>query len=349
MPAPIFCSWVNFLMSSFRAARWLSDGHLQTLYSPLCRPALSLPRQRERLTLQDGDFLDLDWLGQADDETPCVILLHGLTGSSSSRYILGQQQELALQGWQSVAVNWRGCSGVPNRLAKGYHSGVSEDLTELVSLLSARRPTQPLAAIGYSLGGNVLLKYLGEQGGATTLMAAAAVSVPFRLDHSAERISQGMSRLYQARFLRDLRRYMANKRHQFAINGDPDEYAKLLDLGSLKGMKTLRDFDERVTAPLHGYTSASDYYQRCSSLYFLSTIRVPTLIVQSQDDPFVYPHSAPRPSDLPANVTLEYHARGGHVGFIEGGPWSPGYYLERRLPAWLSASPLTAKKWATCA
>ena len=180
-------------------------------------------------------------------------------------------------------------------------------------------------------------------------MAAAAVSVPFRLDHSAERISQGMSQIYQARFLRDLRRYMANKRHQFAINGDPDEYAKLLDLESLKGMKTLWDFDERVTAPLHGYASASDYYQRCSSLYFLSSIRVPTLIVQSQDDPFVYPHSAPSPSDLPATVTLEYHPKGGHVGFIEGAPWSPGYYLERRLPGWLSASWLDAKKWATCA
>ncbi|WP_089702677.1 hydrolase [Vreelandella arcis] len=336
-------------MSSFRAARWLSAGHLQTLYSPLFRSELCLGRERERMTLRDGDFLDLDWLGQGDDDTPCVILLHGLTGSSSSRYILGQQQALALKGWQSVAVNWRGCSGEPNRRARGYHSGVSEDLEEVVDLLSSRRPTQPLAAIGYSLGGNVLLKYLGEQGGATPLQAAAAVSVPFRLDHSAERISQGMSKIYQARFLRDLRRYMADKRHRFAINGDPDEYAKLLALSSLKRVTTLWEFDERVTAPLHGFSSASDYYQRCSSVYFISAISVPTLIIQAQDDPFVYPHSAPNKAALPQNVALEFHRQGGHVGFIEGAPWEPDYYLERRLPAWLASTPLTVKKWATCA
>lgn len=170
----------------------------------------------------------------------------------------------------------------------------------------------------------MLLKYLGEQGVATPLMAAVAVSVPFRLDHSAERISQGMSRLYQARFLRDLRRYMANKRHQFAINGDPGEYTKLLDLGSLKGMTTLWDFDERVTAPLHGYASASDYYQRCSSLYFLSSIRVPTLIVQSQDDPFVYSHSAPKPSDLPAGVALNTTPKGDMWASLKGCPGRPG-------------------------
>ncbi|MCW4147942.1 MULTISPECIES: hydrolase [Halomonadaceae] len=336
-------------MSSFSPSRWLPGGHLQTLYSPLFRSELLLARERERMTLKDGDFLDLDWYGRRDDDTPCVILLHGLTGSSSSRYILGQQQALALRGWQSVAVNWRGCSGQPNQLARGYHSGVSDDLAEVVGMLSMRRPAQPLAAIGYSLGGNVLLKYLGEQGSATPLQAAAAVSVPFRLDHSAERIRQGMSKIYQARFLRDLGHYMKDKRQRFSINGDPDEYAKLLALGSLKGMSTLWEFDERVTAPLHGFSSAADYYQRCSSLYFVSSITVPTLIIQAQDDPFLYPESAPPPQSLPSSVTLEFHRQGGHVGFIEGTPRSPGYYLERRLPAWLASTLSNAEKWASCA
>ncbi|MCZ0926365.1 hydrolase [Halomonas janggokensis] len=336
-------------MSSFSPSRWLPGGHLQTLYSPLFRSELLLARERERMTLKDGDFLDLDWYGRRDDDTPCVILLHGLTGSSSSRYILGQQQALALRGWQSVAVNWRGCSGQPNQLARGYHSGVSDDLAEVVGMLSMRRPAQPLAAIGYSLGGNVLLKYLGEQGSATPLQAAAAVSVPFRLDHSAERIRQGMSKIYQARFLRDLGHYMKDKRQRFSINGDPDEYAKLLALGSLKGMSTLWEFDERVTAPLHGFSSAADYYQRCSSLYFVSSITVPTLIIQAQDDPFLYPESAPPPQSLPSSVTLEFHRQGGHVGFIEGTPRSPGYYLERRLSAWLASTLSNAEKWASCA
>lgn len=336
-------------MSSFSASRGLSAGHLQTLYSPLFRSALPLARERERMTLRDGDFIDLDWYGSGDDDTPCVILLHGLTGSSSSRYILGQQQALAMQGWQSVAVNWRGCSGEPNRLARGYHSGVSDDLAEVVGMLSMRRPAQPLAVIGYSLGGNVLLKYLGEQGSDTPLQAAAAVSVPFRLDHSAERICQGMSKIYQARFLRDLRHYMTDKRERFAINGDPDEYARLLALGSLKGISTLWEFDERVTAPLHGFSSAADYYQRCSSLHFLSSITVPTLIIQAQDDPFLYPESAPHPASLPASVALEFHRQGGHVGFIEGSPWSPGYYLERRLPTWLMAILASSEHQASCA
>lgn len=336
-------------MSSFSPSRWLPGGHLQTLYSPLFRSELLLARERERMTLKDGDFLDLDWYGRRGDDTPCVILLHGLTGSSSSRYILGQQQALALRGWQSVAVNWRGCSGQPNQLARGYHSGVSDDLAEVVGMLSMRRPAQPLAAIGYSLGGNVLLKYLGEQGSTTPLQAAAAVSVPFRLDHSAERIRQGMSKIYQARFLRDLGHYMKDKRQRFSINGDPDEYAKLLALGSLKGMSTLWEFDERVTAPLHGFSSAADYYQRCSSLYFVSSITVPTLIIQAQDDPFLYPESAPPPQSLPSSVTLEFHRQGGHVGFIEGTPRSPGYYLERRLPAWLASTRSNAEKWASCA
>ncbi|QNI03048.1 hydrolase [Halomonas sp. SH5A2] len=336
-------------MSIFRASRWLPGGHSQTLYSPLFRSELSLARERERMTLRDGDFLDLDWYGRRDDDTPCVVLLHGLTGSSSSRYILGQQQALALKGWQSVAVNWRGCSGEPNRLARGYHSGVSEDLAEVVEMLSMRRPAQPLAAVGYSLGGNVLLKYLGEQGSATPLQAAAAVSVPFRLDHSAERIRHGMSKIYQSRFLRDLRHYMADKRQRFAIHGVPDEYARLLALGSLKRITTLWEFDERVTAPLHGFSSAADYYQRCSSLYFLSSISVPTLIIQAQDDPFLYLESAPHPQSLPPQVAFEFHRQGGHVGFIEGTPWSPGYYLERRLPAWLASTLAITEQRASCA
>lgn len=325
-------------LSLFTPARWLAGGHLQTLFSPLLRRVPSLQRERERIVLADGDFLDLDWYGPADDRSGWVILLHGLTGSSSSLYVLGQQRALAACGLRSVAVNWRGCSGEPNRLARGYHSGASDDLAEIIE--HVRRlagDVRPLAAVGYSLGGNVLLKYLGERGDMSDLSAAVAVSVPFRLDQSADRLGEGFSRVYQARFMRDMLAYVTNKQRQFAHQGRHAEHASLAALGSLEGMDSLWDFDERVTAPLHGYASAADYYRRCSSRYFIGAITTPTLIVQSLDDPFVYPQSVPQAGELPAAVTLELHPRGGHVGFIEGMPWRPAYYLERRLPQWLTA------------
>lgn len=293
-------------------------------------------RERERLLLADGDFIDLDWFGPDTPGMPCAVLLHGLTGSSASLYVLGQQKALAERGWRSVGVNWRGCSGEPNDLPRGYHSGASEDLTEIVSALQQRLPDAPLAAIGYSLGGNVLLKYLGEQGSRCPLRAAVAVSVPFRLDQCADRLQRGFSRVYQARFMREMLEYVANKQRRFAEQGRDAELASLAALGPLEGLVSFWDFDERVTAPLHGYASAADYYRRCSSRFFLGGIAVPTLIVQSLDDPFVYPHSLPEAAELPAGVEFELHRRGGHVGFVMGPPWKPRYYLEERLPEWLT-------------
>ncbi len=289
------------------------------------------------MMLQDGDFIDVDWYGPEEASAHCVLLLHGLTGSSSSLYILGQQQALAARGWQSVAVNWRGCSGEPNHRARGYHSGASEDLADVVNQLASRYPTKLFTAVGYSLGGNVLLKYLGEQGSNTPLRAAVAVSVPFRLDHCADRISKGFSKIYQARFLRDLRQYVERKQRAFLRQGRREELARLAALETLEGMKTFWDFDGRVTAPLHGFESADDYYRRCSSAFFVEYLRVPTLIVHAQDDPFIYPQSVPLAETLPSCVTLELHASGGHVGFIAGSLWRPRYYLEHRLPDWLQS------------
>lgn len=321
---------------SFRAARWLPGPHLQTLFGPLLRKAPALLRKRERLLLADGDFIDLDWFGPDTPGVPCVVLLHGLTGSSASLYVLGQQSALARHGWRSVAVNWRGCSGEPNDLPRGYHSGASEDLAEIVEVLQQRLPDAALAAVGYSLGGNVLLKYLGEQGERCPLRAAVAVSVPFRLDQCADRLQRGFSRVYQARFMREMLDYVANKQRRFAEQGRDAELASLAALGPLEGLVSFWDFDERVTAPLHGYASAADYYRRCSSRFFLGGIAVPTLMVQSLDDPFVYPHSLPEAAELPPRVEFELHRRGGHVGFVMGPPWKPRYYLEERVPDWLA-------------
>jgi predicted alpha/beta-fold hydrolase len=264
-----------------------------------------------------------------------VLVLHGLTGSSRSHYVLGLQRQLAERNWTSVAINWRGCSGEPNLLPRAYHSGASDDLAEVIAHVQAARPLAPLYAVGYSLGGNVLLKYLGETGAAAPLQRAVAVSVPYRLDQCADRIGLGFSRIYQAHFMREMVSYVKAKQRLFARQGNTEHLSALERLGSLRGMRTFWDFDGRFTAPLHGYADASDYYRRASSRYFLPDISTPTLLIQAEDDPFVFRHSLPEPDELSATTTLELHRTGGHVGFVEGSPIKPRYYLERRIPQWL--------------
>jgi hypothetical protein len=308
------------------------------LWGPLWRKTTHIDRQRERLWLEDGDFLDLDWHGPHSPDAPLVLVLHGLTGSSNSPYVAGLQKALATQGWASVALNWRGCSGEPNLLARSYHSGASEDLAAVISHLRAQRPSAPLYAVGYSLGGNVLLKHLGETGHDSELLGAVAVSVPFRLDQCADRIGKGFSRVYQAHFMREMVAYIKNKQRQFQHDGRHEGLATLAGLGSLENMRTFWDFDGRVTAPLHGFVDADDYYRRASSRYFLGAIRTPTLIIHAADDPFVFPHSLPEASELSPGTEFELQAKGGHVGFVDGTLRSPGYYLERRIPQWLTGA-----------
>lgn len=322
----------------FTPALGLGNPHLQTLWGPLWRKTTHLDRQRERLWLDDGDFLDLDWHGPHSPVAPLVLVLHGLTGSSNSPYVAGLQQALANQGWASAALNWRGCSGEPNLLPRSYHSGVSEDLAAAIRHLRSQRPLAPLYAVGYSLGGNVLLKHLGEAGHNSELLGAVAVSVPFRLDHCADRISQGFSRFYQAHFMREMLAYIKNKQRRFQHDGHHEGLATLNRLGSLDNMRTFWEFDGRVTAPLNGFLDAQDYYRRASSRYFLGTIRTPTLIIQAADDPFVSPHSLPEACELSSSTQFELQSKGGHVGFVDGTLRSPGYYLERRIPQWLTAA-----------
>jgi predicted alpha/beta-fold hydrolase len=333
---PLVAEQLTTALEPFEPAPGLGNPHLQTLWGPLWRPTVHLQRPRERLWLADGDFLDIDWHGPHTTDAPLVLVLHGLTGSSNSPYVAGLQQALAAQGWASVAINWRGCSGEPNLQVRSYHSGASDDLAEVIQQLRARRPSAPLYAVGYSLGGNVLLKYLGETGTQSQLEGAAAVSVPFRLDHCADRIGQGFSKVYQAHFMRAMLNYVRAKQARFAHEGQSEGLAKLASLGSLDKMRTFWDFDGRVTAPLHGFTDARDYYRKSSSRYFLGAIRTRTLIIQALDDPFVFPHSLPTPHELAPCITFERHAQGGHVGFVDGTLRRPSYYLERRIPQWLA-------------
>lgn len=226
-------------MSQFKPAWWLKHAHLQTLY-----PAL----WRERLTTPDHDFIDIDYCGTGS--APLIILLHGLTGSSQSSYIKGWQQVLLQHGFRSVTLNFRGCSGEYNRLARCYHSGETEDIHFLYQTLRQREPTTPIAVIGFSLGGNVLLKWLGEQGKQLDLFAAVAVSVPLLLNVCATKLDTGFSKLYRANLLREFKHYISEKQQHLEKLGATQEANKIKQLGDLTAINSFWQYDEVMVAKL---------------------------------------------------------------------------------------------------
>lgn len=320
----------------FKPAWWLPGPHLQAVGARLLRSRAGVAYERERLELTDGDFVDLDWVveaegRQADEDAPLVLVLHGLEGSASSDYVLSTQRELARCGIASAALNFRSCSGEPNRLPRFYHSGDTGDIAAAISHIRARFPGRSLGAVGFSLGGNALLKFLGERGadGDDAVPAAAvAISVPFDLSTGITTLEQGLGPLYQRYFLRRLRRKVRAKRA--TLDGK-------VDVDALVAVRGLRDFDDLGTARLHGFADSGDYYRRSSSKPFLPSIRVPTLLLHAVDDPFLPEHSIPR-DEVSANPFLEavFPAHGGHVGFVSGPPWRPVYWAERTAAAFLA-------------
>lgn len=313
--------------ADFRPAWWLPGPHLQTVWPTLCRSGLRPQMRRERLELPDGDFLDVDWT--PGDSGPIVLILHGLEGSSESVYARGLLTTLTQLGWRGAVMHFRGCSGEPNRRRQSYNAGDTSDLAYLASLLHQREPDTPLACVGFSLGANVLLKWLGETGAAAPVQSAVGVSVPFQLEAAARRLQRGCSRLYQAYLLHSLR---ASYRRKF--RNLPQPPVPLAQIGKLKDFFS---YDDRITAPLHGYTGVADYYARASCRQYLSGIQVPTLILHARDDPFILPSAIPAPTELSGSVILELSPQGGHVGFVSGSaPWQPIYWLERRIPAFLA-------------
>jgi uncharacterized protein len=311
--------------SAFRPAWWLPGPHVQTLYPSLCRRRRHPELRRERLELPDGDFLDLDWT--RNDGRALVLILHGLEGSLESHYTGGILEALVAQGYRALLMYFRGCSGEPNRLARSYHSGDTADLQTVLAHLAGYIAPKPLAVIGYSLGGNVLLKALGERTGMDAVRTAIAVSVPFDLDRAARRLEQGFSRVYQRYLLDKLRRSYRAKLHAHAMP---------VSLKRLDALDTFRRFDNEVTAPLHGFRDVDDYYGRSSSRQYLRAITTPTLILHAADDPFLPEDAIPADAELGPGVTLELSRRGGHVGFVGGGlPFRARYWLEERICAHL--------------
>ena len=311
----------------YAPAWWLPGPHARTMWGKFFRRTPPLPTRVERWDTDDGDFIDLVRL-DAPLGRPHLIVLHGLEGTARSHYVRGLFLEAARRGWAADLLLFRGCGGELNRTRRFYHSGETGDLSAVSHALLGADRTAPFFLAGVSLGGNVLLKWLGERGARTDprVVAAAAVSVPFDLARAAQRIDQGFSRVYQRHFLQSLRAKALAK-----IDRIPD----LASRSRVESARTLYAFDDAVTAPVHGFADADDYYSRSSSLGFLSEIRVPTFLLSAIDDPFLPPdvlHAVERVAADNSKIELEFVQKGGHVGFIAGpNPLRPFYYAEWRV------------------
>ncbi len=324
---------------TYAPARWLPSAHAMTVFASVARVFPRPGGRRERWELPDGDFLDVDRYapdpsgGGDPRDAPVVTVCHGLEGSSRAPYVRGLVALALSRGMAALALNFRGCSGEPNRLPRFYHSGDTGDLAHVVERLAAERPGRPLLLAGFALGGNVVVTYLGERGGAAPpeVRGAVAISVPFDLAACARAVDGPgfWSLVYRARFMRRLRRKAAEKARRFPAAFDGAAAARA---------RTFAEFDAAVTAPLHGFPSAQAYWDASSSRRFLAGVRRPLLAIASLDDPIV-PAAAVPVAEARANpaVALETTAAGGHVAFVAGWPFWPSYWAERRGVEFLAA------------
>jgi predicted alpha/beta-fold hydrolase len=346
---------------AFRAHPWFANAHVQTIL-PTFRSMPEQPLRIERRELPDGDFVDLGWCLPPDEDRghgplphgplphgplpqgplpqeplaqgplpqekkPLAILLHGLSGGFDSKYARGLAKRLIALGWRAVILQFRGAGPEPNRLPRSYHHGDTEDVRELVQLLREREPDTELFAVGWSLGGNVLLKYLGEEGDATPLRAAVAVCAPFQLRPCAEKLRTGFSRVYQRHLLGELKRMIQRKAGVLPAT---------IDLAQVARSRDFFEFDDRATALINGFRDAEDYYARAACGQYLGGIARPTLEIHAKDDPFMTPDIIPDATRLAPLMTLEVCERGGHVGFVAAGPrMEPVWWLEDRIPEFL--------------
>lgn len=292
------------MTAQYQAPALLFNSHLETIYPALLRSVRGIQYERERITTPDHDFLDLDWLKQGSKKL--VIISHGLEGSTDRAYIKGMAKIFFGNGFDILAWNYRGCSGEVNKKIRFYHSGATDDLAYVI-LHSESLGYSEINLIGFSLGGNLTLKYAGEQGDAISSKVNKIVtfSVPLNLRSSCEKISAPSNWMYSQRFLKSLKKKVADK----------SKLLSELDAQDLPNIKTLLQFDDTYTAPLHGFKNAIDYYTKCSAISFVSTIQRPTLIVNALNDPFLSTECYPTEFTNHPYLTFEYPKRGGHVGF----------------------------------
>jgi predicted alpha/beta-fold hydrolase len=299
---------VPIIKSQFSPSWLFRNTHVQTvLASKLFKPE-KFETVRERIEMPDGDFVDIEQPTGSSQHV--VALFHGLAGCVESPYIQGALATLSARGFHPILMHWRGSSGESNRLARAYHSGASDDIQWFIDFLAARFPSANLYAIGYSLGGNALLKYLGEQGSASPLTGAMSVSPPLVLAEGATKLNAGVARIYQWYLLDRLRMQHEIKRLLYPNLNLPV---------ASRSLNTFWKFDDALTAPLHGYAGVNDYYNRCSARQFLPCITTPTHILSARDDPFFTPAILPDEHELSSSTVLEIADHGGHVGFLKNG------------------------------
>jgi predicted alpha/beta-fold hydrolase len=320
------------LISKFKPAWWLPGPHLPTIWGKIARHRAPAHDRVERLTTPDGDHLTLLRMGTITAGVPHLLILHGLEANVTAKYAHGMLAEARRAGWSGDLLMFRSCDGELNSARRFYHSGETTDLDFVVRTLTERHPALRLVTCGVSLGGNVLLKWLGEQGRnvPSQVERAAAVSVPFDLEAGARLMEHGFARIYVRHFLSTLIAKTLMK---------IERYPDLCDVKRLRAARTFFDFDDVLTGPLHGFSGAHDYYSRSSSINFLDEIRVPTLLMSAWNDPFL-------PQSMLAAVRniarrnqylfVEFPLTGGHVGWVAGQPWAQRYYMESRVVEWLS-------------
>jgi len=314
--------------SEFSPPLIFRNNHLATIYSGLFRKVPDIPYQRERITLPDGDFLDLDWSYAETANSQVVILLHGLEGDARRPYMAGSALMLNTHGFDACSVNLRGCSGEPNRLFRSYHSGATEDLDAVVSHVAERSGYRDIFLLGFSLGGNLCLKYLGEGRDVPgQIKAAVAISVPCDLYSSLRALMSPANFLYANRFKRHLLAKLRIKQKLFPSQISEKEIRKV---------HTLKDFDDVYTSKAHGFDDAMDYYNKCSCRQFLPGIRIPSLLINARNDSFLGPECYPvSEAESHPYLHLEIPTYGGHVGFFG---MKNQYYTEKRTIKFLQAS-----------
>ena len=326
----------KFQLHPYVNSRWLPNGHSQTIFGRLARRKDGIIFNRRRIDTPDGDFIDLDFPEVAGhvvpEEAPLVLLLHGLEGNARRSYACETYRRLAQLGIRSVGMNYRSCSGEINRVARFYHSGATDDVALALSTLAHWFPNNRRGLIGFSLGANLTLKFLGEQGstGQKWVSSAVAVSPPFDMKKSTELLGRGISKWYTRYFLQSLRPKIVAKANLL----EP-----FVDLDKLLAARTFREFDEVGTAPLGGFQSADDYYEKCSTAQFLPTINAPTLIIRALDDPLFAPDDVPyEVIDANPCLTAAITPQGGHMGFVEGHPGQLNCWAEQEATRFLAKS-----------
>jgi len=317
---------------AFSPAVGLSSEHIQTLFAPFFRRQTPPTIESEIFELSDGDFVECFWQDRPpiNSNKPIVILFHGLEGSFNSPYIQGMMKSLKSSGFASVLMHFRGCSGIENRLYYSYHSGKTDDAKAWIGEVSSRYPKSQLYAIGYSLGGNMLLKLLGEWGDRSLIDRAISISAPMQLDICADRIDRGFSKVYQLHLMRHLKKSLIDRYDKHDMKSYID-----LDRDEVKRLKTFWEFDDAYTAKVNGFSTATNYYTKASAKQYLKDITTPTLIIHALDDPFMTPDILPKEDEISPSVELEIYPHGGHVGFISGTILKPTYWLEYRVPIYL--------------